>query len=195
MDAELDFKRYALVLSGVLVIAALPFVIVHPSGPASAGLSAGFLGIMDYPARLLLILPAGMMTGCLRGDERLMFPLSFLLMYLIGALLEMDFVLFPMVRLFILGAILVFAMALSVAQTRLFLAMIFMGGSIAYHIGGFGMLALPQLASPLYFIIGQLLALVLVLAISFSIGFILFSDAGRYGYAKKKPGDSRRLAA
>lgn len=192
----MDFKRYALVLAGLLVLAALPFVVIHPSGPASAGLSAGFLGIMDYPVRLLLVLPVGLMASYLHGDERAMFPLGFLLMFLIGGLLEMDFVLFPMVRLFILGAILVFGLAISVAESRAFLAAVFVGGSVAYHIGGFGMSALPALASPLYYMIGQLLALVLVLAVSFSIGVILFSDrrAGRKG-AYVKPGAPTRLTA
>lgn len=166
----------------MVALATLPFVLVHPSGPASAGLSAGFLGIMDHTLRLLLVVPVGMAASYLRGDERVVLPVCFLLMYLIGALLEMDFVLFPMVRLFILGAILVFGLALSVADSRMFLSSVFVGGSVAYHLGGYGMYALPQLASPLYFIIGQLLALVLVLAISFSIGLIIFSEF--YGTGK-----------
>jgi len=178
----LDIKRSALLLAGVVALATLPFVLVHPSGPASAGLSAGFLGIMDHTLRLLLVVPVGMAASYLRGDERVVLPVCFLLMYLIGALLEMDFVLFPMVRLFILGAILVFGLALSVADSRMFLSSVFVGGSVAYHLGGYGMYALPQLASPLYFIIGQLLALVLVLAISFSIGLIIFSEF--YGAGK-----------
>lgn len=181
----MNIKRIALILAGVLLMAALPLVVVHPSGPASAGLSAGFLGIMDYPSRLLLVLPAGLMAGYLRGDERVVFPLSFLLMYLIGALLEMDFTLFPMARLFILGAILVFGLALSVAESRMFLASVFVGGSMAYHLGGYGMNALPQLASPLYFIIGQILALALVLAISFSVGLMFLGE--HYGNGKQGP--------
>lgn len=182
-----EFKRFVMILASVLLVAALPLAVVHPSGPAGAGLSSGFLGVMDFPSRLLMVLAAGMMTGYLRGDERVVFPICFLLMFLIGALLEMDFVRFPQVRLFILGAILVFGLALSVAQTRIFLSCVFIGGSMAYHLGGYGMTGLPPLASPLYFILGQLLALMLGLAISFSIGLIVFSEAQLYGH---KPGDS-----
>ncbi len=188
-----NFKHYALVFAGLALFATLPFMVVHPSGSASAGLSAGFLGIMNNPFRLLLLLPVGIMAGYLQGDERVLFPLSFLLMYLIGSLMEMDFVLFPMVKLFILGAILVFGLALSVAESRLFLASVFLGGWVAYHIGGYGMQSLPALASPLYLIIGQLLALVLVVAVSFSIGLLIFNDTDKRNHSGK--GAAKRLAA
>lgn len=175
-----DMKRYALAVATVLALAGLPVAVVHTSGSASAGLSAGFLEVMDNVLHLLLVLPVGLMASWLRADGRVILPLCFLLMYLIGGMMEMDFVLYPMVKLFILGAILVFGLALSVADSRVFLGSAFVSASVAYHLGGWGMKALPTLASPLYFLIGQFLALVLALAISFSIGMLLFSEAAGY---------------
>lgn len=179
----MEFKRYTLVLAAIIMLAALPFLVVYPSGTASAGLSAGFLAVMDSTLLLLLVLPAGLAASYLRGDGRVILPLTFLVMFLIGAMLELDFILYPMVRLFILGAILVFGLSLSVVDSRAFLVSVLLGASVAFHLGGWGMHAIPTLASPLYFIIGQLLALVLVLAISYSIGLILFGEFA--GYRKR----------
>ncbi len=176
----MPFKRFTLLLAALLALAGLPLVIVPPSGPASAGLSAGFLSVMDHTLRLMLIIPVGLMASHLRGDGRVVLPLSFLLMYLVGALLELDMMIFPMARLFILGAILLFALTMSVGEGRAFQMSALLGASVAYHLGSYGMLVLPTLASPLYYIIGQLLALVLVIGISFSIGLIVFSEWEAY---------------
>lgn len=172
----MESKRAILLLIALLALLGIPFVVIYPSGSASAGLSQGFLGIMDNVARLLLVAPVGIAASCLRGDGRVVLPFSFLLMYLIGAMLGMDMAMYPMVRLFILGAILTFGLALSVADSRLFFVSVFLGASVAFHLGGMGMQDLPALASPLYFIIGQVLALVIVLATSFSIGLITVSE-------------------
>jgi hydrogenase/urease accessory protein HupE len=171
----------------LLTLAGLPFVVVHPSGPASAGLSAGFLELFPrHPLRLLLLAPLGAAACFLRNDARLILPLSFVLMYFIGALLEMNLALYPMVRLFLLGAILTFALALNLTKERTVMAIVLLCASLAYHLGGAAMQSLPELASPLYFIMGQMLALALVLALAFSLGVLLSGEAREYRAAREK---------
>ena len=172
----MSVKRSITLFMLIFLLGALPFIAVQPSGSASAGLSAGFALPFENAYHLILFLAVGLAAAVLGRDAIILVPLCFVLMFVVGASFQIEAASFPPIRMFTLGAILLFAIAMSLVGSRLAILCIAIASSAAYHFGISYMAALPEISSPMYFIIGIILALVLIFATSVSFGLTLFSD-------------------
>ncbi|MBY0355629.1 MAG: hypothetical protein K2Q12_07860, partial [Rickettsiales bacterium] len=86
---------------------------------------------------------------------------------------------YPQVPWFMLGAIMTYALSLTLVDSRKFVVAVAVNSSIAFHVGMHAGQALPSIADPLYFLLGQLLALSLMLAASVCFAIAFLDDAAR----------------
>ena len=169
-------RRFIFFASALFILGALPFLIAQPSAAASAGLSLGFSAPLEHMAILLLLMAVGVVAALLPRDGLALIPVAFTLMIMVGGMLVLDAAQFPVMRYFILGAILCMSLLVGIAREKLSVLMILLLASFGYHLGGFYMLQLPSIANPMYYLIGVLLSLGMVLAISVAFGVTLFGD-------------------
>ncbi len=169
----MDIKKLGIIVAAMMAVAAFPFFYYNPSAAATSGLSSGFLGMIENSWHLILVLCIGLWASTLERDASVLLPLAFIIMYTIGAAMQLDMLLYPQMRLFILGGIFAFGMTMSMARSRVFFASIILCASVAYHLGIYNMQQLPALASSLHFILGQVLSLALIFAASVSFGLAM----------------------
>ena len=169
-------KRYSLILAAVLMLGAFPLLVLQPSGVASAGLSAGFRLPLDSFLLLLLWAGLGLWAALLPPEGVLILPLGFLLLVFIAALLCLGVEQFPLLRYFLLGAILSFALLVGMTQHKATILSMMLTSSFGFHYGLGLAAAMPKGAAPLYFLLGVMLALSTILAIAVAFGVTLFSD-------------------
>jgi hypothetical protein len=74
---------------------------------------------------------------------------------------------------FIIGGILAFTAALSLARSREVIAAICFAGTIGFHVGQHLMLSMPPMVSPQFYLLGVVLASSLSLAIAVAFGLTL----------------------
>ena len=169
-------RKFMLVALALFVLGALPILIVQPTAAASAGLTHGFGAPFEHIPVMLLLLGAGLLCALLPRDGLAMIPLAFTLMIVIGGMLTMDLHAFPEMRLFILGAIICLCLLVGIAQHKLTILAMLIVASLGFHLGGFYMTQLPAIASPMYFLLGVLLSLSMMLAISVAFSVTLMGD-------------------
>ncbi|MBN66487.1 MAG: hypothetical protein CMM94_02835 [Rickettsiales bacterium] len=174
---RMSSKRFIALFVTIFIVGALPFIIIQPSGAASAGLSSGFTMPIENIAHLLMLLAIGVVATFIGRDAILLLPLCFVLMFVVGAALHIDSSAYPMIRMFILGAILLFAMAVGLIRSKRGLFAVAMSASLAYHLGMYYMKSVPEIAAPIYFVVGNILCLILIMATSISFGLTLMGES------------------
>lgn len=170
-------KRFILIFASIFMLGAAPLIIGQPSGAATAGLSHGFtLPIEQWP-HLIVLFALGIYASWLRGHALTLVPLSFILLFVVGISLQLDMQRYELLPLFMLGAVLLFALCMMIAAGRKTLIMgLVIAASLGFHYGRFFAGALPQIASPLYFMIGNILALGLIFSTAVSFGLTMQQD-------------------
>jgi len=169
-------RRFILLSAAIFLLGALPFLIVQPTAAASAGLSLGFAAPFSQMVVLGLVVLCGLLAAVLPRDGLVQIALVFSLMLLVGGMLMLDRLQFPMIRYFILGAILCVGLMVGVTRQKFTLMVLLVVGSVGFHLGGFYMASLPGIAAPMYYLLGVMLSLCLSLAISIAFGITLFGD-------------------
>lgn len=169
-------RRFVMLSAAIFLLGALPFLIVQPTAAASAGLSLGFSAPFSQILVLALVIGCGFGSALLPRDGLIQIGLVFTLMLMVGGMLMLDREAFPFVRFFVLGAILCVGLMVGVTRQKFTLAAILTIGSVGFHLGGFYLSQLPGIAAPMYYLLGVLLSLSLILAISIAFGITLFGD-------------------
>lgn len=169
-------RRFILFAIGLFLLGALPFLILQPTAAASAGLSLGFSAPLEHWFVVGLLFAAGMLCALLPRDGLVLMPLAFTLMTMLGGMLVLDLSLYPTIRHFVLGAVLCLALLVGITRQKLTVLAILLLASLGFHLGGYYMERVPSIASPMYFLMGVLLSLGMMLAISVAFGVTLFGD-------------------
>jgi hypothetical protein len=146
--------KILLLLGTILFLACMPFLVIFPSGEVSASLGRGFLSIFDLRLNLLLVALVGLMAVLIGRDAMVLLPLSFILMFSVASMVQLNHKLYPHVYWFILGGLLIYTLTLLLVNTRAFV--------IGVTISTGAMVA--EMEDPLYSLIGQIMALSLILA-------------------------------
>ena len=169
-------QRFVLFAVAIFIVGALPFLIAQPSAAASAGLSLGFSAPLEHIVVLVILMAAGLAAALLPRDGLLLVPLSFTIMIMVGGMLALDTAQYPFIRHFVLGAVICMALLVGITTHKFTVFTLLVVGSLGFHLGGFYLAHVPAIASPMYYLLGILLSLTLVLAISVAFGMTLFGD-------------------
>jgi hydrogenase/urease accessory protein HupE len=181
-------RRFILFAIGLFLVGALPFLIMQPTAAASAGLSLGFSSPLEHWIVIAILFLAGLFSALLPRDGLVLMPLAFTLMTMLGGMLTLDITEFPPIRYFVLGAVLCLALLVGISRQKLTVLAILLLASLGFHLGGFYMMQVPAIASPMYFLLGVLLSLGMLLAISVAFGVTLFGDhEAAWGRIKESP--------
>lgn len=163
----------------VFFFSAAPLAVIYPSASASSGLSNGFLTLFMNPVEVILVAGVGFLASRFSQVAMVMLPIGFVLMYVIGALLVFDASEYPNLQFFLLGAILIFGLDMSVLKNRWHLGALLAAASIGFQLGSHTQQSVPTLADPLFFLLGQILAVQLLLAACISCSYVLYPIALR----------------
>lgn len=169
-------RRFIVFSIMLFILGALPFLIAQPSAAASAGLSLGFSAPLEHAGILALLVTCGLVAALLPRDGLVLIPVAFTLMIMVGGMMRVDAAQFPVMRYFILGAILCMSLLVGIAREKLTVLMVLVLASLGFHLGGFYLSEVPGIASPIYYLLGVLLSLGMVLAITVAFGVTLFGD-------------------
>lgn len=181
-------RRFILLAIALFLLGALPFLILQPTAAASAGLSLGFSAPLEHLAVVGLLFGAGLLCALLPRDGLVLMPLAFTLMIMLGGMLALDVAQFPTIRYFVLGAVLCLSLLVGIIRQKLTLLAILLLASLGFHLGGFYMERVPAIASPMYYLLGTLLSLSMLLAISVAFGVTLLGDnEQRWDTLKQSP--------
>ena len=172
-------KRFIAIFASIFLLGALPLVMQQPNGASSAGLSHGFTFPIEHLAHLAVFCVLGVFASFLRGLALTLVPLSFVLMYVVGITLKLDEQRYELLPMFMLGAVLLFALCVSLARRRSHLIGIVIAASAGFHFGRYYGATIPPIASPLYFLMGNIIAFALIFATSISFGLTMRHDGAK----------------
>lgn len=170
----MNHRRFAGIFAAIFIIGALPILVSQPSGVAGAGLGAGFMTALGNPYQILLFIVTGYLATLLGRISATMLPITLLLMLLIGAGLAFDTGEYPLIRMFIFAAILLYAAAVGLAYTKPFLLSAAVTSSIAFQLGFHFLETIPAMAPPLHYLLGVLTGAALMMAIGISLGIAFY---------------------
>lgn len=190
----MDNQKILLLFGAIFALACLPFLVIYPSGEASAGLSHGFLSLLELDRDFVLVVLVGLWSVSIGRDAILLQPLTFILLYAIAAMVQIEMEHYTMVPWFVLGAILAYALSLTLVDSRKFVVAVAVSSSVAFHVGMHAGQTLPNIADPLYFLLGQLLALSLVMASSVCFAIAFLDDIMRLFNRAVSASDNRVVA-
>lgn len=176
LNESMTNKRFILVFASIFLLGSMPLIIIQPTGASSAGLSMGFSLPIEHFWHMVVYLALGIYASFQRQSATALMPLAFLLLFLVGMALKLDAGNFSLMPMFALGAMLLFALSLSVIRDRSGLIGMIVMGSFGYHFGLYYSGLIPEIASPLYFLIGNLLCIALIFATAISFGLTLRSE-------------------
>lgn len=169
-------RRFILFSAALFLLGALPFLIIQPTAAASAGLSLGFSAPFEDWGVLLLVIAAGLGSALLPREGLILVALAFTMMVMVGGMLVLNPQQFPSARYFVLGAILCLTLLVGVTRQKYTLLALLVVASIGFHLGGVYLASIPTIATPMYYLLGVLLALGVIMAISIAFGVTLFGD-------------------
>jgi hydrogenase/urease accessory protein HupE len=173
----MNMRLSAVLFIGLFFIGAFPALFVRPLGSASAGLTEGFLLPAADIYRVAETIAIGFLCAWLGAEAVLILPLSTLLMLVIGALTEINAHTYQAVHQFILGAIILFAMSVSIPRNKFLLLYIAPIAVWAYFSGASFMQHIPSITTPMFFMIGNVISVALMLAIGMTLGLIMADKA------------------
>ncbi|MFZ4540445.1 MAG: HupE/UreJ family protein [Rickettsiales bacterium] len=169
-------QRFIVLTMVLFILGALPFLIAQPTAAASAGLSLGFSAPLEHGSILVMIVLVGMCAGLLPRDGLILMPIAFALMIMVGGALVLDVAHYQSLRYFILGATLCMGLLVGIAREKLTVLTLLILASLGFHLGGFFMQHVPSIATPMYYLMGVLLSLGMVLAIAVAFAVTVFGD-------------------
>lgn len=169
-------RRFIVFAAAIFIMGALPFLIVQPTAASSAGLSLGFSAPFVNWWVMALVVLAGLAAALLPREGLVQAGLVFTLMMMIGGMLMLDFKTYPFVRYFVLGGIFCIGLLVGITRQKFTLLALMLLASLGFHLGGFYLAQVPSIAAPVFYLLGVLLSLSLVLAISIAFGITLFGD-------------------
>ncbi len=167
-------RLLAIYFLAVFFFSAAPLAVIYPSASASAGLSIGFLRLFLDPAAIILVCLMGLIASRWERDAMVLLPVGFVLMYVAGALLYFNPASYTYIHAFLLGTILIYGLGMSALnKNRWHIGSYLLAGSLGFQMGIHYQPQIPTLADPLFYLIGQVLSVQLMMAASVSCGFIL----------------------
>lgn len=169
-------RRFILLAVGLFLVGALPFLTIEPTAASSAGLSLGFSAPLAHGVVIGLLFTAGLLCALLPRDGLVLMPIAFTLMIMLGGLLQLDIQAMPAIRYFVLGVVLCLGLLVGITRQKLTVLMVLVLASVGFHLGGFYLQAVPPIASPMYYLLGVLMSLGMLLAIAVAFGVTLVGD-------------------
>lgn len=169
-------RRFLVFVAVLFFLCAVPFLLVRASGMASAGLSAGFSAPLEQVTHLVLFLMVGVWASLLPREGLLLVPLSCLFMVLVGAALMLGSQQHHAMVQFLLGGVLCFGILCGLTRYKLTLLSVLFAGSFGFHMGMHYLGSVPSIASTLYYLLGIMLSVALILAIAVAFGVTLLGD-------------------
>jgi hydrogenase/urease accessory protein HupE len=174
-------KKFILFFLGIFILGALPIVIMQPTGSASAGLSAGFTLPFEQPWIVFFVALMGLIVALVGKDALITLPICLLSMLVAGHMLGLNPLHYAAAPYILLGSTLLVAFVAGVMVRKAELFGLLIAVSIGFQLGWHTIRGVPDIASPLYFLIGIMLGTLLVLAVSISLGLTLVSDESKLG--------------
>jgi hydrogenase/urease accessory protein HupE len=169
-------QRFIVMTIALFLVGAMPFLIAQPTAAASAGLSLGFSAPLEHAGLLVMLVVTGIAAALLPRDGLMLLPIGFTMMVMVGGALVLEVSQYPALRYFVLGAILCMGLLVGIAREKLTVMTLLILASLGFHLGGFFMQSLPSIAAPMYYLLGVLLSLGMVLAIAVAFGVTLIGD-------------------
>lgn len=181
-------QRFILITIALFIVGALPFLILQPTAAASAGLSLGFSAPIEHAGLVFFLALCGASIALLPREGLVLLPMAFTLMVMVGGALILDIQIFPTMRFFVLGAVLCISLLVAITQEKLTVLALLGFASLGFHYGGFFMQSVPVIASPMYYLLGVLLSLGMVLAISVAFGVtVIGNNEATWNRIKRSP--------
>lgn len=172
----MQLARFTSFVVIVFALCAMPFLLVQASGVASAGFSAGFRAPLEQPWLLAMFLTIGMVSAALPKDGFLLVPFGCMMAVLAGTSVIMVMYKAQAMQLFVIGGGLLLLVSLLLSKGRLNQVMLIIAASCGFHVGMHLVVAMPVIAAPLFYLLGLLLAITLLLAIAVAFGITLIGD-------------------
>ncbi len=161
----------------VFMLIALPFVLVQASGVSSAGLSAGFRMPLEQLWLLTICLIVGVCAAWLEDDGYLIAPFSCLMAAMGGASLHVYLTKDGMAISLVMISLVALIACLKLCTSRGCTLAVIISGTVGFHLGRYVMVAMPDVAAPLFYLLGVMLAMALSLAIASAFGLTLRGEA------------------
>ncbi|MAR56562.1 MAG: hypothetical protein CMM93_05210 [Rickettsiales bacterium] len=169
-------KRFVFIFASIFALGAIPLLISQPGASSSAGLSSGFLAQLQLVWQLVILGAIGIFASRFTMESMPAAPLGFILLFTIGLLSGMDSQRYEELPYFLFGATVCFALTLMTLQNRQALAGTLIASSVGFHLGLARQHMIPHLAEPLFYLIGNILALALIFAIAVALGLSFRSE-------------------
>jgi len=167
--------RFAIIFAAIFLLGALPLVLVQSLGGASAGLSSGLVLPLSQPWHIAIFFAIGMLASQLSTRSYLLLPLAFLTMMALGVFLEIDYREIPAAKFLILSAIVLFGMIANHLSLGAFLFSTLLTATVGFTLGSHYALTIPNIAAPLYYLLGILIATCFLLLGGLCLGLTLSS--------------------
>lgn len=174
----------------IFCLGAMPIAIIQPTGIASEGLNAGFVMPLEQPVFAILCVIAGLLASLIGRNSHIYMSISLLAMLVVGHVINYDVKQFSLVPYIILSSILLLILIAGVTVKRAELLGILIAASLGFQLGMHSMFIVSDTASALYFLLGILLSVTMLLATSISLGMALLSEDWQLGRILR---DSQRL--
>jgi len=172
-------KRFLAIFASIFLLGSVPLLLGQPSGAASAGLSAGFTMPIEQVWQLVMFIALGVYAAHLRSSHAMiLLPLSFLLLFVVGMSLAFDAQDYRYMPYFLLGSVMLFAFCFVISQSEQMIMGMVICASFGFHFGSYYFRQIPDIAAPLYFMIGNIIALALIFCASVSLG-VTFMKSNR----------------
>lgn len=166
-------KLLVLFLLIAIALCALPFIMAWPAGLSGLAIASGSLFALNHPILAVSTLAAGFLAAFLTRDGVVLIPVCYLLMYTFASMLMLGADAYPYFHLFIFGTILLFGITLMLAGQRAHLVLALIISSLAFHLGVHYSGNFGTSGQPLYYLVGEVIAISLMLSVSVSFGLIV----------------------
>lgn len=176
LNESMTSKRFVVLSASIFLLGAMPFLIMQPNGSSSAGLSAGFTFPIERVIHLMALLGLGVYASYVRGNAVLLMPLSFLFLFVVGMALSLGQQPYALLPMFAFGAVVLFSISLAITRSRRAIMGMVVVASSGFHFGMYYASFVPDIASPLYFLIGNILSISLIFATAVSFGLTMRND-------------------
>lgn len=168
-------RRFVVAVAVFSLVGMIPVMMAHPSGVASAGLSAGFMVPTESVYHVLIYLTIGLWGAWLGREAMILLPFACLVLLMFGAMVALPVMDRMHYQLWMLACMLFFALLISVMRQKYYVISAISAGAVFYYIGLQAVHELPAIAPPIYFILGMILSVALLMAIGASVGLPLAS--------------------
>jgi urease accessory protein len=169
-------RKFALFCGLIFLLGALPLLVAQPSAAASAGLSLGFTAPLADFVVILLTALLGLSACLLPRDTLITLPACFMLMVMLGGLFRLGPDGPSFLTGFALGALICVALLVALTTSRRGMVLMLAAASFGFQAGAHYVSAVPEIAAPIYYLLGVQLSLTLMLAIAIAFGVTLISD-------------------